>query len=79
MNTFTPAQFDDISMYIKDNSIYTPVRIFPVWTMINGCEAVRGDNQDEVIIFQNKVPVAMYILDDDEATVGIYQLKEKNR
>ncbi|CDH00537.1 hypothetical protein [Xenorhabdus bovienii] len=76
---FTPSQLSDIAEYIKDKSTYCPIYIYPIWSMLNDCQAVRvANDSNEIIIFQNNMPVAIYILNDNRtAAKGFYSLGYK--
>ncbi|MDE9488189.1 hypothetical protein [Xenorhabdus bovienii] len=72
----TPSQLSDIAEYIKDKSTYYPTYIYPIWTMLNDCQAVKvANDSNEIIVFQNNIPVAIYILNDNGTAVnGFYLL-----
>ncbi|MDE9429843.1 hypothetical protein [Xenorhabdus bovienii] len=75
MAGFTSSQLDDIAVYIKNNGVYSPIHIYPIWNMINDCQAVKVlSNNKEVIIFQNDIPTAIYILNDNGSTKCVYYL-----
>ncbi|MGJ0638919.1 hypothetical protein [Xenorhabdus bovienii] len=75
MADFTSSQLDDIAVYIKNNGVYSTINIFPIWNMINACQAVKVlSNNNEIIIFQNDMPAAIYILNNNGSTEGVYCL-----
>ncbi|MEX0446591.1 hypothetical protein [Xenorhabdus sp. SGI246] len=75
MSDLTPSQFEDIVSYLKSAGTYDAIRIFPVWYMLDGLQAVSvPNNNKKIVIFQNGLPVAVYILNDDGCTEGVYYL-----